>query len=102
MNVKEFKEFLNLFKDNDLIIEVFQDYLKRFGTNTECEISLQSAFDRLKELAWEDKNKRMNLEQQLEMTKMYLKGEMYADEETARKMLYKQIANIEEVLKNEI
>ena len=100
MTVKKFKEFLNSFKDNDLIIEVFQDYLKRFSTNTECEIALQSAFDRLKELAWEDKNKRMNLEQQLKMTKMYLKGEMYTDEEAAREMLHKQIANIEEVLGN--
>ena len=100
MNVKEFKEFLNLFKDNVLIIEVFQIYLERFGTDTECEIALQSAFDKLKELAWEDKNKRMNLEQQLKMTKMYLKGEMYTDEKTAREMLHKQIANIEEVLDN--
>lgn len=100
MNIKDFKEYLNLYSDNDLIIKVFQDYLKRFGTNTECEVILQNAFDRLKELAWEDKNRRMNLEQQLKMTKMYLKGEMYTDEETAREMLYKQIANIEEVLDN--
>lgn len=98
MNIKDFKEYLNLYSDNDLIIKVFQDYLKRFGTNTECEVILQNAFDRLKELAWEDKNKRINLEQQLKMTKMYLKGEMYTNEETAREMLYKQIANIEEVL----
>lgn len=98
MNIKDFKEYLNLYSDNDLTIKVFQDYLKRFGTNTECEVILQNAFDRLKELAWEDKNKRINLEQQLKMTKMYLKGEMYTDEETAREMLYKQIANIEEVL----
>lgn len=98
MNIKDFKEYLNLYSDNDLIIKVFQDYLKRFGTNTECEVILQNAFDRLKELAWEDKNKRINLEQQLKMTKMYLKGEMYTDKETAREMLYKQIANIEEVL----
>lgn len=101
MNVKEFKEYLKSFKDNDLIVEVFQGYLKRFGTNTECEIVLQSAFDRLKSLAWEDKCKRMNLEQQLIMTKMYLKGEMYTDEKTAREMLYKQILNIEKVLENE-
>ena len=101
MTVKEFKEYLKLFKDNDLIVEVFQGYLKRFGTNTECEIALQSAFDRLKSLAWEDKCKRMNLEQQLIMTKMYLKGEMYTDEKTAREMLYKQILNIEKVLENE-
>ena len=98
MNVKEFKEWLEIYKDNDLIIEVFQDYLKRFGTNTECEIALQSAFDRLKELAWNDKCKRSNLEQQLKMTKMYLKGEMYINEEYARQMLPRQIANIEEVL----
>ena len=98
MNVKEFKEWLEIYKDNDLIIEVFQDYLKRFGTNTECEIALQSAFDRLKEIAWNDKCKRMNLEQQLKMTKMYLKGEMYNNEDYARQMLPRQIANIEEVL----
>lgn len=101
MTVKEFKEYLNLFRDNDLIIEVFKDYLKRFGTNTECEIALQTAFDRLRELAWKDKSKRMNLENQLIMTKMYLKGELYTDEKTAREMLYKQILNIEEVLGNE-
>ena len=98
MTVKDFKEYLNLYSNNDLIIKIFQDYLKRFGTNTECEVILQSAFDRLKELSWEDKNKRMNLEQQLKMTKMYLKGEIYTDEKTAREMLYKQIANIEEIL----
>ena len=100
MNVKEFKEYLKSFKDNDLIINVIQSYLTA-ATNTECEIVLQSAFDRLKSLAWEDKCKRMNLEQQLIMTKMYLKGEMYTDEKTAREMLYKQIQNIEKVLENE-
>lgn len=100
MNVKEFKEYLKLFKDNDLIINVIQSYLTT-ATNTECEIALQSAFDRLKLLAWEDKCKRMNLEQQLIMTKMYLKGEIYTDEKTAREMLYKQILNIEKVLENE-
>ena len=101
MNVKEFKEWLEIYKDNDLIIEVFNDYLKRFGTNTECEIALQSAFDRLKELAWKDKSKRMNLEEQLCMTAMYLKGEMYRDEEYAKQMLPRQIQNIEEVLKDD-
>ena len=98
MNVKEFKEWLEIYKDNDLIIDVFQGYIKDFGTNTECEIALQSAFDRLKEIAWTDKCKRMNLEQQLKMTKMYLKGEMYTNEEYSRQMLPRQIANIEEVL----
>lgn len=101
MNVKEFKEYLKLFKDNDLIIDVIKSYLLRISTNTEAEIALQSAFDRLSELAWEDKCKRMNLENQLIMTKSYLKGEIYTDEETARKMLHKQIQNIEDVLENE-
>ena len=100
MTVKEFKEYLKLFKDNDLIINVIQTYL-RTATNTEVEVALQSAFDRLKSLAWEDKCKRMNLENQLIMTKMYLKGELYTDEKTAREMLYKQIKNIEKVLENE-
>lgn len=99
MTVKEFKEWLEIYKDNDLIIEVFQEYIKLFAGNTECEKALQSAFDRLKELAWTDKCKRMNLEQQLKMTKMYLKGEMYIDEDYARQMLSRQIKNIEEVLK---
>lgn len=99
MNVKEFKEWLEIYKDNDLIIDIFREYLKIFGTNTECEIALQSAFDKLKEIAWTDKCKRMNLEQQLKMTKMYLKGEMYTDKEYAKQMLPRQIANIEEVLK---
>ena len=80
MNVKEFKEWLEIYKDNDLIINVFQIYIERFGTNTECEITLQSAFDKLKEIAWVDKCKRMNLEKQLCMTAMYLKGEMYTNE----------------------
>lgn len=101
MNVKDFKEWLEIYKDTDLIIEVFHNYLKIFGTNTECEIALQSAFDRLKELAWKDKSKRMSLEKQLCMTAMYLKGEMYANEEYARQMLPRQIQNIEEVLKDE-
>lgn len=100
MTVKEFKEYLNLFRDNDLIINVIQSYL-RTATNTEVEVALQTAFDRLKSLAWEDKSKRIELENQLEMTKTYLKGELYTDEETATEMLYKQILNIEEVLKNE-
>lgn len=99
MNVKEFKDFLKLFKDDDLIINVFQEYIKRFGTNTECEVALQSAFDKFKDIAWTDKCKRINLEQQLSVTQMYLKGEMYTDEETAKRMLGKQIKNIEEVLK---
>ena len=101
MNVKEFKEWLEIYKDNDLIIEVFQNYIKIFGTNTECEIALQSAFDKLKEIAWADKSKRINLEKQLCMTAMYLKGEMYKDEEYARQMLPRRIQNIEEVLNNE-
>jgi hypothetical protein len=101
MNVKEYKEWLEIYKDDDLIIDVFQEYIKIFGTNTECEIALQSAFDKLKEIAWNDKCKRMNLEQQLKMTKMYLKGEMYTNEEYARQMLPRQIANIEEVLEND-
>lgn len=101
MNVKEFKEWLEIYKDNDLIIDVFQRYIKDFGTNTECEIALQSAFDRLKEIAWTDKCKRMNLEQQLKMTKMYLKGEMYNNKEYAKQMLPRQIENIEKVLEDE-
>lgn len=36
---------------------------------------------------------------QLKMTKSYLKGEMYTDKETAEKMLYRQIENIEDTLK---
>ena len=99
MNVKKFKKYLELYSDEDLIIDVFAHYLK-IATNTETEIALQSAFNRLKQLAWKDKCKRINLEQQLEMTKSYLKGEMYKDEKTAREMLWKQIANIEEVLKD--
>ena len=99
MNIKEFKEFLLSYKDTDLIIWAIQEYIRRFGTNTECEVALQTSFDKLKDIAWKDKCKRMNLEQQLEMTKSYLKGEMYTDEETAKIMLSKQIANIEEVLK---
>ena len=100
MNVKDFKEWLEIYKDTDLIINVFQEYIKIFGTNTECEIALQSAFDKLKEIAWKDKSKRMSLEKQLCMTTMYLKGEMYTNEETARQMLPRQIQNIEEILKN--
>lgn len=100
MNVKKFKEYLESFNDNDLTINVIKKYLSN-ATNSEVEIALQSAFDRLTELAWRDKNKRMDLENQLIMTKRYLKGEMYADEETARKMLYKQIQNIEEVVGDE-
>lgn len=47
-------------------------------------------------------HKKSLFEEQLRMTGMYLKGEMYSNEETARDMLYKQIENIEEVLrKNE-
>ena len=101
MNVKEFKEFLLAYKDTDLIIWAIQEYIRRFGTNTECEIALQSSFDKLKEIAWDDKNKRMILEKQLCMTAMYLKGEMYTDEEYAKQMLPRQIQNIEEVLENE-
>ena len=101
MNVKKFKEFLLAYKDTDLIIEAIQEYIRRFGTNTECEVALQTSFDRLKDIAWKDKCKRMNLEKQLCMTAMYLKGEMYQDEEYARQMLSRQIQNIEEVLKNE-
>ena len=101
MNVKEFKEWLEIYKDTDLIINVFQEYIKIFGTNTECEIALQNAFDKLKEIAWKDKSKRMSLEKQLCMTAMYLKGEMYKDEEYARQMLPRQIQNIEDILKNE-
>lgn len=97
MNVKEFKEYLELFNDNTLIVDVIADYLSN-AANTETEIVLQSAFNRLKELAWQDKCKRMDLEQQLTMTKAYLKGELYSDEETARENLWKQIKNIEEVL----
>ena len=100
MTVKEFKKFIESFKDNNLAIDVIKEYLSN-ATNVETEIALQSTFDRLKELAWKDKNKRMRLEQQLNMTKRYLKGEMYIDEETAREMLYKQIENIEKVLENE-
>ena len=101
MNVKAFKKWLEIYKDNDLIIDVFKEYIKIFGTNTECEIALQSAFDKLKEIARTDKGKRMNLEKQLCMTAMYLKGEMYTNEEYAKQMLPRQIQNIEEVLKDE-
>lgn len=100
MIVKEFKEYLELFNDNTLIIDVIISYLST-ATNTETEMALQSAFDRLKQLAWQDKNKCINLEQQLIMTKNYLKGKMYIDEETAKEMLLKQIENIEKVLENE-
>lgn len=101
MNIKEFKEFLKLFGDDDLIISAIQEYINKFGTNTECEILLQASFDRLKDLAWKDKSKRMILEKQLKQTSMYLKGEMYEDEEYAKQMLPRQIKNIDEVLKNE-
>ena len=100
MNVKEFKEFLNRYPNNELAITAIQDFIKLF-TNTECEIILQASFDRLKDIAWADKWKRMSLEQQLQMTKSYLKGEMYSNEEFAKQMLPKQIKNIEEVLNNE-
>lgn len=101
MNVKEFKEFLKLFGDNELIISAIQEYIKKFGTNTECEIALQTSFDRLKKLAWKDKHERMVLTQQLKQTSMYLKGEMYKDEEYAKQMLSRQIENIDEVLKQD-
>ena len=99
MNIKEFKEFLELFKENDSAIGAIQQYIKDFGTNTECEIALQTSFDRLKDLAWKDKSKRRILEKQLKQTSMYLKGEMYEDEKYAKQMLPRQIKNIEEVLK---
>ena len=37
--------------------------------------------------------------EQLKMTKLYLKGEMYTNKETAEKMLNRQIENIEDTLK---
>ena len=98
MFVNQFKKFLQRYGENDLIINVFADYLKN-ASHMETEIALQSAFDRLKKLAIDDKFRCYVLEQQLYMTKSYLKGEMYTDEETAKKMLNKQIENIEGVLK---
>lgn len=100
MNVRELKKIMEAFSDDDLAIGVVKTYLS-IATNTETEIALQSAFDRLKELAWKDKSKRMILEQQLKMTGMYLKGEMYKDEEYAKQMLPKQIQNIDEVLRDD-
>lgn len=100
MIVKEFKKYLELFDDKMFIIDVIKGYLST-ATNAEVEVALQSAFDRLKQLAWRDKCKCMSFEQQLQMTKSYLKGEMYTNEQTAREMLGKQIKNIEKVLEDE-
>lgn len=100
MTIKELKGIIELFRDNDSAIEVIKKCLS-IATIYESEIALQSAFDRLKVLAFEQKNKCMNLERQLIMTKMYLKGEMYTDEKIAREMLDKQILNIEKVLEND-
>lgn len=99
MTVKDLKEWLEAYDDRCLAILPIKEYLNTFGTDTECELILQASFDRIKELAWKDKSKRMILEKQLKQTSMYLKGEMYIDAEYAKQMLPRQIKNIEEVLK---
>lgn len=101
MNVKEFKEFLNQYNDNYMVIHIIYDYLNTIATPFEIKKITEYSVETLVKIMNKYFYKSANYKEQLSMTNMYLKGEMYKDEEYARQMLPKQIQNIEEVLKDE-
>lgn len=98
MNVREFKEYLKEFDDKNTIVRAMMYWINNIATDYEiesiCRIALEKACLQMNYHGIRSEA----LEQQLTQTKMYLKGEMYKDEETAKEMLYKQIENIERVL----
>ena len=97
MNVAEFKNYLRQFRDDESVLDVISAYIGCTGTE-DCTYILQKATDRLYYIASSSVHKSKVLRTQLDMTQMYLKGEMYKDPEIAKQMLPLQIANIEKVL----
>lgn len=99
MTVKEFKNYLRQFRDDESVTDVISAYIC-CTKHEECTYILQQAVDRLSRIAAYTSHKNTMLTQQLTMTQLYLQGDMYKDEETARAMLPVQIDNIEKVLHN--
>lgn len=98
MNVREFKEYLKRYSGNVSMANVMVHFLIYEATDFELEsiskYAVDTAYRRMKQYTTENDR----FKQQLTQTKMYLKGEMYKDEETAKEMLYKQIENIERII----
>ena len=97
MNVAEFKKYLRQFRDEESVLDVIAAYIG-CTCSEDCTYILQQATDRLYYIASLATHKSKILRTQLDMTQMYLKGELYKDSEVAKQMLPLQIANIERVL----
>ena len=101
MNVAEFKNYLRQFRDEESVLDVIKAYIGCTDLE-DCTYILEQATDRLYSIASSATNKHRVLRTQLEMTQMYLKGELYKDSEVAKQMLPLQVSNIERTLDNDL
>jgi hypothetical protein len=101
MKIKDLKVLMEAYSDDSLAITFINSLINYHLNDGELILTNDTLQTKLKHRLYKiDSDKRI-LGTQLKQTNMYLKGEMYKDEDTARNMLSKQIQNIEEALKYE-